>query len=62
LKIKVINNNGAETTIDSGSVLVGGLTLTDVLKRLVALENKVQSLTANLVKKEAKLQQMVKKL
>ena len=62
MKIKVINNNGAETTIDSGSVLVGGLTLTDVLKRLVALENKVQSLTANLVKKEAKLQQMVKKL
>jgi hypothetical protein len=62
LKIKVINNNGAEVTIDSGSVLVGGLTLTDVLKRLVALENKVQSLTANLVSKEAKLQQMVKKL
>jgi hypothetical protein len=62
LKIKVINEQGIETSIDTGSIKVGAINLDALLKKVVTLENQLLNLNKQLNIKEAKLQQMVKKL
>jgi hypothetical protein len=62
LKVKVVNEQGAEVSIDTGSIKVGAITLDALLKKVVTLENQLLVLNRQLSSKEAKLQQMVKKL
>jgi hypothetical protein len=62
LKVKVINDQGIEVTIDSGSIKVGAINLDALLKKIVSLENQLLNINKQLNTKEAKLQQMVKKL
>jgi hypothetical protein len=62
LKVKVINEQGIETSIDTGSIKVGAINLDALLKKVVTLENQLLNLNKQLNIKEAKLQQMVKKL
>ena len=62
MKIKVINEQGIETSIDTGSIKVGAINLDALLKKVVTLENQLLNLNKQLSAKEAKLQQMVKKL
>jgi hypothetical protein len=62
LKVKVVNEQGAEVSIDTGSIKVGAINLDALLKKVVTLENQLLVLNRQLSSKEAKLQQMVKKL
>jgi hypothetical protein len=62
LKVKVLNEQGVEVSIDTGSIKVGAITLDALLKKVVTLENQLLNLNKILAAKEAKLQQMVKKL
>ena len=62
MKVKVINDQGIEVTIDSGSIKVGAINLDALLKKIVSLENQLLNINKQLNTKEAKLQQMVKKL
>jgi hypothetical protein len=62
LKVKVINEQGIEASIDTGSIKVGAINLDALLKKVVTLENQLLNLNKQLSAKEAKLQQMVKKL
>jgi hypothetical protein len=62
LKVKVVNEQGTEVSIDTGSIKVGAITLDALLKKVVTLENQLLVLNRQLSSKEAKLQQMVKKL
>ena len=62
MKVKVINEQGIETSIDTGSIKVGAINLDALLKKVVTLENQLLNLNKQLNIKEAKLQQMVKKL
>ena len=62
MKVKVVNEQGTEVSIDTGSIKVGAITLDALLKKVVTLENQLLVLNRQLSSKEAKLQQMVKKL
>jgi hypothetical protein len=62
LKVKVINN-GVESTVDAGYIVIGeGLTLNDLLKRFIKLENDTRKKLEELEKREQTLKAMVKKL
>jgi hypothetical protein len=62
LKVKIINKDGIETAINPESILVGGLALSEILKRLVTLENKVNAKFGALEKHDAKIKEAVRKL
>lgn len=62
MKVKVINEQGFEVSVDTGSIKVGAITLDALLKKVVTMENQLLNLNKTLAAKEAKLQQMVKKL
>jgi hypothetical protein len=62
LKVKIINKDGIETAINPDTIIVGGITLLDLLKKLTVLDNKVLVLTKELAKKDKALQEAVKKL
>lgn len=61
MKVKVIKD-GVETTIDTGSILVNGVTLTAFIDRLVKLENEVKKKLDALEKREQILKEAIKKL
>jgi hypothetical protein len=61
LKVKVIDN-GSETTIDAGSIIVNGVTLTAFIDRLVKLENEVRKKLDALEKREQILKEAIRKL
>ena len=62
MKVKIINKDGIETAINPDTIIVGGITLLDLLKKLTVLDNKVLVLTKELAKKDKALQEAVKKL
>jgi hypothetical protein len=62
LKVKVIDNS-VESTVDAGYIVIGeGLTLNDLLKRFIKLENDTRKKLEELEKREQTLKAMVKKL
>ena len=62
MKVKVIDNS-VESTVDAGYIVIGeGLTLNDLLKRFIKLENDTRKKLEELEKREQTLKAMVKKL
>jgi hypothetical protein len=62
LKIKVINEQGAEVSINSENIIVGTITLKQFLDRFIKLENEVTKKFKALEQREQTLKQAVKKL
>jgi hypothetical protein len=61
LKVKIIDD-GKELTIDAGSVVVGSITLLDLVKRFIKLENDYKRLNEHFTKREQTLKEVIKKL
>jgi hypothetical protein len=62
LKVKIINEQGVEVSVNPDNITVGTLTLKQFLDRFVKLENEVTKKFKALEQREQTLKQAVKKL
>jgi hypothetical protein len=62
LKVKVINEKGIVADVSPDNIVVGGLTLKQILDKLTKLENEVTRKFTALEKREKTLQEAVRKL
>lgn len=62
MKVKIIQDNGLETAINPDSIVVGGITLSELLKRLVKLEKDVNAKFGQLEAKEKRVKELMGKL
>jgi hypothetical protein len=62
LKVKIINEQGVEVSVNPDNITVGTITLKQFLDRFVKLENEVTKKFKALEQREQTLKQAVKKL
>lgn len=62
MKVKIINEQGVEVSVNPDNITVGTLTLKQFLDRFVKLENEVTKKFKALEQREQTLKQAVKKL